>query len=139
MNIHSSEFHPQEPGQSSAATPDEGHTPAPIRDSEFLDSAARQWEALHGAAGAVGSLAHLPPEQTRCDAADFAALLAGAPRWKAQLANTSLEDIGAFMQSGLAALLAVHAENRDPSAAALALWSEFAQARDAVLELLPER
>lgn len=103
------------------------------------DSANARWETLHTAAGAVAGLAHLAPEDTLNGAADFAAALAAAPRWKAELADSALEDISAFLQTGLTALLAVHKENRDPSAAALALWTEFVIARDGVLNLLPDR
>ena len=103
------------------------------------DSANARWETLHTAASAVAGLAHLPPEDRLNDAANFAAALGAAPRWKAELANSALEDIAAFMQTGLTALLAVHTENRDPSAAALALWIEFVLARDGVLKLLPDR
>lgn len=110
----------------------------PSREPD-ADSANARWETLHTAASAVAGLAHLPPEDALNGAANFAAALAAAPRWKAELANSALEDISAFLETGLTALLAVHKENRDPSAAALALWTEFVLARDGVLKLLPDR
>ena len=129
MSIHTYDFHQGEPNPGAAGTP----------GTALAESAARHWDALHTAAGAVAGLAHLPPEDTPCGAANFASLLAAAPPWKAELAKSALDDIAAFMQSGLTALLAVHAENREPSAAAHALWNEFVHARDAVLKILPRQ
>lgn len=128
MNVYSSDLHPGQPGSEAASAPASG----------VADSATRRWDALHAAAGAVAELAGLVPELSG-GAPDFATLLADAPRWKAALVSSALEDIAAFMQSGLTALLAVNAENRDPSAAALALWAEFVQARGDVLKLLPDQ
>lgn len=126
MDAYSSDLHTGEPGREALGA----HV------SGVADSAARRWKALHTAAGAVAGLADLPPEQAPGGVPDFTALLADAPRWRAALANSALEDITAFMQSGLTALLAAHVEDRDPSAAALALWTEFVHARNEVLKLL---
>lgn len=124
MNAYSSDFHPLTCAAEYRA-----------------NSITMRWAALHNAAAAVASLAQLPPEQLAGEprsgeALDFAAIIARLPDWKASLLDHGLDDVAAFMQSGLAALIAVKADGREPAAAAAALWAEFDHARASLLDLL---
>ena len=130
MNAYSSDFHHlrSDAESGTAGDMDAASSPDPI------DPIAARWAALHTAATAVAHLAQLDPEREGGAAPDFAAMITDAPDWKADLLNNGLDDIAAFMQSGLTALLAVNAAGRNPAAAAAALWAEFEQSRDALLE-----
>lgn len=141
MNAYSSDFHQPSPpvaGESvahSEIAASEGIN-AEVPDSEvWADPIAMRWDALHDAAAAVATLAALPAEKALHAPQDFAAMIAAAPSWKANLMRNSVQDIAAFMQSGLKALLALNPDERDPAAAAYALWNEFEYARDALLAL----
>lgn len=100
---------------------------------------ARQWQALHAAAAAVEALGNggapvgggglaAPP----CDLPALAQQLLGARR---QFVTEGLEDLVAFMEPGLAALLATHERGGDATAPARALLREFLAARAALLAL----
>lgn len=130
MNAYSSEFHQLSsqaengtlPGQDAANSPD------------LTDEFTRRWAAVHGAAAVVADLAQIAPEQDTRETPDFAGIIADAPGWKADLLRNGLDDIAAFMQSGLRALLAANAAGRNPAAAAFALWTQFEHSRDALVD-----
>ncbi len=130
MNAYSSEFHQLRSQAENGARPDRGAANNP----DPADQIARCWAAVHGAAAAVAGLAQIAPEQESREAPDFAAVIADAPGWKADLLRNGLDDIAAFMQSGLSALLAANAAGRNPAAAAFALWTQFEHSRDALVD-----
>lgn len=96
-----------------------------------------KWSALHDAAGVVATLAGFAPEPMSQQLRNFPATLRDAASWRRIMAEQGIEDIGAILEPGLSALLAVHARGVNPAAAALALWQEFVAARDALLALSP--
>jgi hypothetical protein len=96
-----------------------------------------KWAALHDAATAVAALARVPAEPMRADLRNFPAAMRDAGGWRRELADQGIEDLAAFMEPGLAALLAVHARGADAAPAALALWEEFRAARDGLMALVP--
>lgn len=138
MNAYSSEFHQLRSEAESGPLADQAAVDAAAvstaAGSEEADAIAQRWDALHAAAAAVAGLAQLRLGPESCETPDFAGFIAGAPCWKVTLLRNGLDDIAAFMQSGLTALLAVNAAGRSPAAAASALWAEFVQSRNSLLE-----
>jgi len=128
MNAYSSEFHQLRSQAEKDSLPDRDAA----NTAERADVLARRWVAVHAAAAAVASLAQIAPEQDSRKAPDFAAFIATAPGWKADLLRNGLDDIAAFMQSGLTALLAANTAGRNPAAAAFALLTQFEHSRDAL-------
>lgn len=100
---------------------------------EFL---TEQWEAVHEAAAAVGNLAQLGRETAAGEILAIPQRAAELGGWHYEMAARGIEDLAAFMQPGLRALLALTAQGRDTTAAALTLWREFHAARNAIVELL---
>jgi hypothetical protein len=96
-----------------------------------------RWAALQDAANVVASLAGLEPEHAAGRVRNFPALIRDAAPWRRELADRGIEDMAAMMEPGIAALLGINARGADPRPAAIALWREFTEARDAVLALLP--
>jgi len=96
-----------------------------------------KWAVLHDAANHVAALAGLEPEPMTAEIRDFPALLRGTVPWRRGLAEQAIDDMAAVMEPGIAALLGIEARAADARPAALALWREFTEARDAVLALLP--
>ncbi len=96
-----------------------------------------KWAALQDAANVVAELAGLEPERTTPEIRNFPALMREAEPWRRALAERGTEDMVAVMEPGVAALLGVNARGASPRPAALALWREFVEARDALLTLLP--
>ncbi|BBC71525.1 conserved hypothetical protein [Altererythrobacter sp. B11] len=96
-----------------------------------------QWAALCEAANVVAALAGAEAV-SGCDQSDrFAALHRRGEAWRRVRAERGIADIGAMMEPGIAALLAISARGVDPAPAAGALWDEFLAARAALLALLP--
>ncbi|WP_232843116.1 hypothetical protein [Allopontixanthobacter confluentis] len=99
----------------------------------------QQWAALEEAGMAVavmaGVEAHAAADTSVLRA--FPSLIEKTGGWKMELARNGVADLSAFMQPGLAALLAVNARGQDAQPAARALWQEFSKARDALLGLVP--
>jgi hypothetical protein len=116
-------------------------TPGTQRRGPFGQAAAGAasltWAALQDAANVVASLAGLETERTTAEIRDFPALIRDAAPWRRELAERGIDDMTAFMEPGITALLGVNARGADPRAAALALWRECTQARAAVLALQP--
>jgi hypothetical protein len=98
-----------------------------------------QWDALHDAAGAVAALAGLAAEDPGAQVRDFPALIHDAGGWRLDLASNGIADLAAMMTPGVRALLAVSTRGQDPTPAALTLWREYQEARDALLALVPGR
>ena len=96
-----------------------------------------KWSALHDAAAVVAALAGILPDAMTADMRNFPAAMRDAGGWRRAMAEQGIEDMSAFMEPGLSALLAVHARGVSPSAPALALWQEFIAARDALMMLTP--
>lgn len=101
-------------------------------------SFASRWAALQDAASAVALMAGREPEATSARIRNYPALVKNVGGWRYEMALRGLEDLSAIMQPGLTALLAVNARGLDATAPARALWTEFEQARDAMLALCPE-
>ena len=127
MNVHTSNF------ARPATAPAE---PQAVRAAPSAMSV--QWAALQDAGAAVGALAGLASEKPSPQLRNFPALIKDAGGWRHELAERGVADLAAIMQSGLKALLAVHARGQDPTAAALTLWREFHAGRAALLALTPQ-
>lgn len=98
-----------------------------------------KWSALHDAADAVGAMAGIAPQPMKPDVRNFPALMRDTGGWRRELAEQGIEDLSAIMEPGVSALIAAHARGASPAAAAMALWSEFQAARDALLVLAPPK
>jgi hypothetical protein len=96
-----------------------------------------KWSALHDATAVVATLAGLAPESMRPEIRNYPALMRDVGGWRREMAEQGIDDLAAFMEPGLSALLAVNARGADPTSAALALWQEFQNSRAALLALIP--
>ena len=115
--------------------------PAPILSSgPALDPAAPEvlaeaLVALHGKAAALGLLARLAPEPVEIGG-ELGAVIARAAPWQRALVAQTVNDCGAMLESGLAALGTLTRRGQDTSAPALVLWREFHAARAAMVNVL---
>jgi hypothetical protein len=116
-------------GSRSPASPAHGRfgEPAPF---------ARQWLALHRAAGAVAGLGGLGEMPLSPAVDSFPEAVVAIGGWRRSLAQQGVADLAAVMEPGLTALIAAHARGADPQAPARALLAEFTTARDALLALV---
>jgi hypothetical protein len=96
-----------------------------------------KWSALHDAAAAVATLFGVGSNDMTSELRSFPAVMRDACEWRRTLVEQGIEDITAFMEPALSALLAVQARGVSPAAPAQALWQEFVAARDALLVLRP--
>ncbi|HQS94992.1 MAG: hypothetical protein B7Y31_02220 [Novosphingobium sp. 16-62-11] len=96
-----------------------------------------KWSALHDASSIICQLAGLQPEMRKPEVRNFPAIMRDTGGWRYELARQGVDDLAAFMEPGLAALLAVSARGHSPAPAATALWHEFVSARTALLALIP--
>jgi hypothetical protein len=101
-------------------------------------SMGMKWSALHDAAGIVATLAGLAPEPMTAELRNFPAVIRDAGGWQREMAGQGVDDLSAIMETGIGALLAVHARGIDSRTAALSLWQEFMTARSALLALAPK-
>lgn len=99
-------------------------------------SLASQWEAVHEAAAAVGHLAQLGREEPGDDVLSLPLRAAEAGGYAFEATARGIDDLAAVMQPGLRALLALTAQGKDTTAAALTLWREFHHARTAIMTLV---
>ena len=113
--------------------------PAQPRRGDARDVAelANSWDAVHQAAEAVGALAQLGQEARDPQAMALPARAAELGGRHYDAVARGIEDLSAVMQPGLRALLALTAQGRDTTPAALTLWREFHLARAAILGLVP--
>ncbi|MFM5906444.1 MAG: hypothetical protein ACKOPO_02460 [Novosphingobium sp.] len=103
-----------------------------------VSSMGMKWSALHDAAGIVATLAGMAPEVMNAELRNFPAVVRDVGGWQRQMAEEGVDDLAAIMETGIGALLAVHARGIDARVAALSLWQEFLAARSALLSLAPE-
>ena len=89
-------------------------------------AATGDWAALREAGDVVAAMAGVEPVESP----DLAALMRSAPEWRRELAERTIETIAAAMGPGIEGLWAIAARGAEPRPAALALWHEFARARD---------
>ncbi|MCW1401547.1 hypothetical protein OKA06_04100 [Novosphingobium sp. MW5] len=101
-------------------------------------SMGMKWSALHDAAGIVASLAGMAPEPMTTELRNFPAVIRDVGGWQKETAEQGVEDLSAIMETGIGALLAVHARGIDARNAALSLWHEFVAARSGLLALAPQ-
>lgn len=101
-------------------------------------SMGMKWSALHDAAGIVATLAGIGPEPMTAELRNFPAVIRDAGGWQREMAGQGVDDLSAIMETGIGALLAVHARGIDARVAALSLWQEFMTARSALLALAPQ-
>ena len=127
------------PGTASASA---GGTLAAAGRASFGQASASsmgmKWSALHDAAGVVASLSGLAPEPMTAELRNFPAVIRDVGGWQRETAEQGVEDLSAIMETGIGALLAVHARGIDARNAALSLWHEFVAARSALLTLAPQ-
>ncbi len=108
---------------------------APSPASSVASALNIRWLALHDAAAPVARLAGLAPAPMGPAERMFPAALRELGGWRRALAEQGIDDLSAVLQSGIVALLAVHARGAAPTAAARALWDEFLSARAGLLGL----
>ena len=106
---------------------------------EDVDDLADRWDALHGAAAAIGLLAQLAPEQRSDAVSTFPQRAGEAGDDVFKVVAIGVADLVSIMQPGLHALLAMTSDGRDATGPALALWREFHMAREAICSLVPDR
>jgi hypothetical protein len=94
-----------------------------------------RWLSLHDAAAPVARLAGLVPPPLTAPERQFPSTMRELGGWRRALAEQAIDDLAAVLQSGIAALLAVHGKGANPQPAAPALWAEFIAARTALLAL----
>lgn len=127
------------PGASGASA---GGTLAAAGRASFGQASASsmgmKWSALHDAAGIVASLAGMAPEPMTSELRNFPAVIRDVGGWQRETAEQGVEDLSAIMETGIGALLAVHARGIDARNAALSLWHEFVAGRSALLALAPQ-
>jgi hypothetical protein len=99
------------------------------------DALALIWARLQGQAGQLALLARLATEAEHQSAA-IEPLLARAQAWQYTLAEQTMADIDAMLESGLTALGTLSRRGQDTTAPALVLWREFHAARTALLDVL---
>jgi hypothetical protein len=99
------------------------------------EALARAWARLQGQAGQLALLARLAAE-TEHQATAIEPLLDGAEPWQRTLAEQTMTDIEAMLDSGLTALATLSRRGQDTSAPALVLWREFHAARTGLLAVL---
>lgn len=101
-------------------------------------SMGMKWSALHDAAGIVATLAGIAPEPMTAELRNFPAVIRDAGGWQREMAGQGVDDLSAIMETGIGALLAVHARGIDSRTAALSLWQEFMTTRSSLLALAPK-
>ena len=104
-----------------------------------IDAAAlaAQWDAIHEAAAAVGSLAQLgeePVDEQVRGLPERAVAMGGV---NLAMVARGIDDLSAVLKPGLRALLELTGKGHDTTCAALTLWREFHNARSAVIALAP--
>lgn len=115
-----------------ATLPPETILPPQATSPEAL---ALVWARLQGQAGQLALLARLAAE-AEPESAVIEPLLARAQPWQYTLAEQTMADIAAMLESGLTALATLSRRGQDTSAPALVLWREFHAARTALLGML---
>jgi hypothetical protein len=126
-----STLQPESPGTSPA------RTGSPLPPAVGVSAIAARWAALHEAAAVVSALAGLLPEEPGAAVRAFPVAIAETGGWRRKLAGQGIEDLTLILQTGITALLAVHARGAGAAVPARALWNEFVAARDGLVALCP--
>jgi hypothetical protein len=105
----------------------------PCLSADNLPALAAQWDAVHEAAAAVGILAQLGEEEMSEEVRSLPPRAFELGGSKLKLVARGIEDLAAVMRPGLRALLSLTATGQDTTTAALTLWREFHNAREAIL------
>lgn len=92
-------------------------------------------QALHDKAAVLAALARLAPERA-ARGGEIDAVIARAQPWQRTLVAQTIEDCGAMLDFGLAALGTLSGRGQDAAAPALVLWREFHAARAAMVSVL---
>lgn len=100
------------------------------------DALQTQWQNVHEAAEAIGRLARLAPDVPSVQVLDLPRRAAELGERRYELVARGIDDLAAVLQPGLRALLALSAQGRDPTVAALTLAREFLTARQALVDLV---
>jgi hypothetical protein len=98
---------------------------------------ADRWRALNEAGGVVAMLAGREAEAADPAMAAFPQAMARVGGQRLAIARRGLDDLSAMLETGIRALLTVHARGANARPPAQALWREFADARRALLVLVP--
>jgi len=98
---------------------------------------AARWAAVLEAAALIAALAGHPAAPVDGAVRAFPAAVVQAGGQRLAVARQSMEDLSVILETGLRALLSVHASGAGCRAAAEALLEEFCGARNALLALLP--
>lgn len=113
-----------------------------------VDSMLARWDSIEREAAMLARVAGLDDERqsksrantlmsTRANTqANLAELLVCAADWQRELAWQAVEDIGAMLDAGMAALDVLAARGKDARIPALALWREVDAARRSVIAVL---
>lgn len=107
-----------------------------MRETAGCVSISDRWEELHEKAEELARLAELAPEKQVNSHDGFATRFDAATEWQQMMTLQAIDDIAAMLRPGLQAVHVVQSRGADASAAALALWREFYEARAALLVLL---
>jgi hypothetical protein len=113
---------------------DEGGVPR----RESPDIYAQRWAALTEVGELVAGLAGVDEGPSLTPGDDLPVRLRAVETWRRELVERGIDDLIAIMRPGLAALLAANRRGADNRPVAAALWREFAAARTAILDLLPQ-
>ena len=111
--------------------------PPSLQACADADMTAMRWQALSEAGRVIGVLAGAG-QMPRPAAGPIEDLLQAAQPWRRDLAATTIADLAAMLEPGIAALLEVNGAGANPRAAARALWREYLATREAVLDLLEQ-
>jgi hypothetical protein len=122
----------ERPGAGSGTFPGSGR----VRFGQGAANAlSMKWSALHDAAATVALLAGQEDRGMSQEIRSFPVSIRDARPWTRELVEDGITDLAAIMEPGLSALIAAHARGAHPQAAAMALWQEFLNSRDALITL----
>ncbi|MEZ5689782.1 MAG: hypothetical protein R3E21_13515 [Caenibius sp.] len=137
MNMHSITSGPfgNRTGLSSHESPQPGLERAPFGRAT-ADPVVMKWAGLQDAAAVVATLAGLQPDEPESERTTFSTAMRHLHGWRRDLAERSINDISAVMETGIAALISAQARGSAAVPAARALWNEYIQARSSVLAII---
>ena len=111
---------------------DAGVAAAPAASAGALNL---RWASLQEAAASIARLAGISGIALDGPERLFPHAMREVGGWRRALAEQGIDDLIAVLESGVAALLALHARGANAQPAAKALWDEFVTARDALVQL----
>ena len=101
-----------------------------------VESMLARWDSIEREAAMLARVAGLGDKRQSKSPANLAELLVCAADWQRELAWQAVEDIGAMLDAGMAALDVLAARGKDARIPALALWREVDAARRSVIAVL---